>query len=87
MQAIETKYLGPTNVRGSRIKASCGRGSITVSCDDALNTEDAHIAAVDALIAKFVKEDEKRYGTNKNPWSNKRVCGGTKKGYVHVFVA
>lgn len=27
MQAIETKYLGPTNTRGSRIKASAQAGS------------------------------------------------------------
>ena len=86
MQAIETKYIGPTNYRGSRIKASCERGSIIVSYDDALNSEDAHIAAADALVAKFVKEDEARYGTNKNPWSAKRIMGGLKKTNVHVFV-
>jgi hypothetical protein len=87
MQAIETKYIGPSNYRGSRIKASCERGSITVSYDDSLDTEQAHIAAVDALIARFVKEDEARYGTNKNPWSASRITGGTKKGYCHVFVS
>jgi hypothetical protein len=86
MQAIETKYIGATNYRGSRIKASCERGSITISYDSALNSEEAHIAAADALVAKFVKEDEKRYGTNRNPWSAKRVCGGLKKSCVHVFV-
>ncbi|TXH40544.1 MAG: hypothetical protein E6Q97_39425 [Desulfurellales bacterium] len=30
MQAIQTRYLGPTNSRGSRIKAWCDRGSITI---------------------------------------------------------
>ena len=34
-------------------------------------SDEAHIAAADALVAKFVKEDAKRYGTNKNPWSAK----------------
>ncbi len=86
MQAIETKYIGPSNYRGSRIKATCERGSITISYDDALNSDDAHIAAADALVAKFVKEDEKRYGTNRNPWSAKRIMGGLKKTNVHVFV-
>ncbi len=86
MQAIETKYIGPSNYRGSRIKATCERGSITISYDDALNSDEAHIAAADALVAKFVKEDEKRYGTNRNPWSTKRIMGGLKKTNVHVFV-
>ncbi len=87
MQAIETKYIGPTNYRGSRIKASCERGSITISYESVLNSEDAHIAAADALVAKFVKDDEKRYGSNKNPWSAPRIMGGLKKTNVHVFVS
>ena len=49
MQAIETKYIPASNYRGSRIKATCERGSITVSYDDALNGEEAHIAAAQAL--------------------------------------
>jgi hypothetical protein len=87
MQAIKTTYHGPTNFKGGRIKAQCERGSIFISYPDELNTENAHIAAVDALIAKFIKEDEARYGTNKNPWSAPRVCGGLKDCYVHVFTA
>ena len=86
MQAIETKYFGPSNVKGSRIKATCERGSITISYPLELNAEEAHIAAADALVKRFVREDEKRYGTNDNPWSKKRVCGGLKRSYVHVFV-
>lgn len=86
MQAIETKYIGPTNHKGSRIKASCERGSITISYDDALNSDEAHIAAAQALVNKFVKEDKARYGTNRNPWSSKRIMGGLKKTNVHVFV-
>lgn len=89
MQAFETKYIGPTNYRGSRIKASCERGSITVSYDDSLNTEEAHRAAVEALIARFVKEDADRHGNNgaSNPWARPFISGGTKKGYVHVYLA
>ena len=78
MQAIVTKYLGPTNVRGSRIKAWCERGSITVSYDDSVS--DAHEVAVRALVAKFVKEDEKGYGTTKNPWARPMIQGGLPKG-------
>jgi hypothetical protein len=87
MQAIETKYIGPTNHRGSRIKASCERGSITVSYDDAMNSDEAHIAAAQALVNQFILEDAARYGINgRNPWSGKRVMGGLKKTNVHVFV-
>ena len=53
MQAIETKYLGPTNSRGSRVKASCQAGSVTVGWDDALDVDPNHDAAARALIAKF----------------------------------
>ena len=78
MQAIVTKYLGPTNVKGSRIKAWCERGSIVVSYDDSVS--DPHETAVKALVAKFVKEDEKRYGANKNPWARPMIQGGLPKG-------
>lgn len=86
MQAILTKYLCPTNFKGSRIKAVCERGSITVSRDDALSGDACHVAAVDALVAKFIDEDKARYGSNKNPWSAPRVVGQLPNGdYAHVF--
>ena len=53
LQAITTKYIGPTNTKGSRIKASCAAGSLTVHYDDGLNSEEAHAAAAKALIAKM----------------------------------
>lgn len=86
MQAIVTKFLPATNIRGSRIKASCERGSITISYPDELSGDACHRAAVDALIAKFVKEDEKRYGTNVNPWQRPYVTGEIPGNLtVHVF--
>lgn len=86
-QAILTRYLPATNSRGSRIKASCERGSITISYPDERNMgEDVHRAAVEALVAKFVAEDAKRYGTDKNPWSRPFVSGGLPNGdWAHVF--
>lgn len=53
MQAIRTKYHGPTNTRGSRISAKCGAGSISVSYDYALNIDGNHRAACDALVKKL----------------------------------
>jgi hypothetical protein len=53
MQAFHTRYLGPTNVRGSRIKASAAAGSQTVSYDHALNLEENHKAAAEAFQQKL----------------------------------
>lgn len=53
MQAIKTRYLGPTNYRGARIKASAQAGSVTVSYDYALNIDANHKAAAQALIDKM----------------------------------
>lgn len=89
MQAIITKFLCATNFRGSRIKATCARGSITISYPDAQSGEACHIAAADALVAKFVKEDAARYGSNndKNPWLQPRVVGQLPNNdYAHVYV-
>lgn len=53
MQAIQTKYFGPTNSRGSRIKATCAAGSLTIPYPYALSGQAAHRAAADALITKL----------------------------------
>ena len=87
MQAILTKYIPATNTRASRVKATCERGSITIDYPHELSGEEVHIAAANALVAKFIKEDKAKYGTNKNPWARKRVCGGLPVlGYAHVFI-
>lgn len=86
MQAIVTKYIGPTERRGSRIKASCERGSVTIGYPHELSGDNVHIAAANALVEKFIKEDKKRFGDNVNPWAGTRVCGCIGNGvYAHVF--
>lgn len=52
-QSITTKYIGPTNFRGSRIKATAEAGSVTLSYDHALSSEENHCAAAKALAEKF----------------------------------
>lgn len=52
-QAITTKYLGPTNVRGSRVKAACDAGSITLDWNDALHRDQNHSAAAKALAERY----------------------------------
>lgn len=53
MQAIRTKYHGPTDTKCSRISAQCEAGRIYVSYDHALNIEGNHKAACDALVKKL----------------------------------
>lgn len=68
-QAITTRYMGPTNFRGSRIKASAERGSITVSWEAGGNADENHRAACLALLAKFRAEDKAKYNTSAdNGW-------------------
>ncbi len=70
-QAIVTRFLGPTNHRGSRIKATADAGSVTTSWDYALGPEENHTAAAKALAVKF-------------GWKGTWGGGGTKDGYVFV---
>lgn len=89
MQAIQTKFLPATNFKGSRIKAVCSRGSITLSYPDELNQSDVHPWAARKLCERFAAEDLKQYGTpiEKNPWLKPFVSGGLPDNTeVHVFV-
>ena len=87
-QAIRTKYLCPTNRRGSRIIASCQRGRIVVEYDDALSQDRNHVAACVALCNHFIDEDAKRYGTpvDHNPWGRALASGTLPDGSMcHAF--
>ena len=89
MQAIRVKYIPPTNFRGSRFKAQCERGSVTVPFDYALPTSQRHKAAADALVRKFMKEDLASIGEPEceNSWGAPKVSGGTPDGNeVFVFL-
>jgi hypothetical protein len=73
MQAIITKYIGPSNTRGSRIKASCSAGSITIGYPHEQSIQGAHAAAAMALVRKLGWQS---YGD----WQ----CGGVETGFVFV---
>jgi hypothetical protein len=79
-QAIQTKYFGPGNVRGARVKASAEAGSVTLSWDHSKGVEENHAAAAQALAEKF-KWVGPRYGC---------LVGGAlprpASGYCFVFV-
>jgi hypothetical protein len=53
MQAIQTKYLGPTNNRGSRIKAWCGAASKTIDYPYGLDADLAHYTAAQELVVQL----------------------------------
>ena len=83
-QAITTRYLGPTNHRGSRILATCSAGRLTHDWNHALNTEDNHREAAQALIAKLGwTRDHFRRGARR-AWAMGSVDHAPKGGYVHV---
>jgi hypothetical protein len=76
MQAILTKYLGPTDTKGARISARCDAGSIMIPYPHELSGYDVHAAAAMALVRKLEWRD---YGK----WS-----GGSlpdQKGFVFVL--
>ena len=57
---IRTRYIGPTNTRGSRIRATNGARSVTIPYPHELSAEDAHIEAADKLIMVLHQHDEDR---------------------------
>ncbi len=71
MKAITTKYIGCTSYKPSRIKATDGDNSVTVSYDHALNASENHLHAARMLISKL-------------GWNGDYIQGGTKDGYVFV---
>jgi hypothetical protein len=52
LQAITTKYLGPTNTRGARIKATATAGSVTIPWDHALDACANHYAVARMLAGQ-----------------------------------
>lgn len=77
MQAISTKYCGPTNTRGGRIRASAQAGYIYVPWDHSLGIDENH--------ARAAQEYCKRKGWV-GPYYSPLVSGGLADGSsVHVF--
>jgi hypothetical protein len=72
MQAITTKFIGPTDLRGARIKARCQAGSKTVGYTYHRRERD-HACAVAALLQKL-------------GWGGDWVSGGLPDGRGDAFV-
>lgn len=76
MQAIITKYLPVTNTRGSRIKATCVAGSVTIGYPHELSGMACHAAAAKVLVDKMGWNDA-HYGG---------LLGGQLPSGEYVFV-
>jgi len=80
--AIKTKYLGPTDYRGARIKASAmdsynrdeRKKSVTIPYDYGFTHERLHRDAAELLLPQVVH----------NPKIVRLVAGGCEDGYVFV---
>ena len=53
MQAIRTRYFGPTDHLGSRIQAKCEARAVYVPYDHALDIDGNHAAACAALVRRM----------------------------------
>lgn len=71
MTAIVTRYLGPTNTRGSRIVVESYSSRKVVPYDHSSNSETAHAKAALALILE-------------RGWGGTWIMGGTRKGWAFV---
>ena len=77
MQTIMTKYLGPTDTKGPRVKAMTSSGhrgsTYTVEWDDSLDVEGNHADAAQKLLDKL-------------GWHGAWRMGSTDRGYVFVNI-
>ena len=53
MQAIRTRYYGPTNTRGSRLVAKCEAGTFSMSYDHNLTDAQNHATCAARFMAKL----------------------------------
>ena len=76
-QIVRTKFLGPTDHRPARVKATTISGkSVTLSWDHALNMDENHARAAQSLI-----EQMNEIGGG---WSGNWTGGNDGNGYVFV---
>lgn len=79
-QVVTTKYLGPTNSRGSRVKVNSWQGSKSYNWHCELSTEENHSLAVANFLCELNK---KRQGDMK--W-HIVAGGGMPDGVGYGFV-
>jgi len=76
MQAIQTRYLSPTNHKGGRIKAWAKAGSVTIGYPHQFSGQACHRAAAEELAKKLGWVGE-YYG---------ELLGGQLQNHDYVFI-
>lgn len=61
MFCITTKYLGPTNTKGARIKATDGERTLVVHFDYGMDTSKAMLDAAQKLAVEILKSPRVGY--------------------------
>ena len=89
--AIVTKFLGPTNFRGARIKATIPSGkSVTLHWDHALDSSENHLRAAAKAYEKLILSTWKdsvwqaSVAAELAPWVQMTLEAYGVKGYVHI---
>ena len=73
MKAILTKYMGPTESRGSRVVAYTTDQRVSIPYDSSLDDYEVYEKAAHALMRKM-------------GWSGRIVGGSYKNNWIFVFV-
>lgn len=76
-QAIETRYAGPTDHRGSRVLVRSQARRMVVPWDDALDVQGNHRAAAMAMVRKLGWGSEAE-------WHGGATANGAGYVFVHV---
>ena len=74
-EAVVTKILPATNFKGTRVKARCPLGEITLGFSYTVNARNEQLRAVKALMLKL--------NLAHNPYTIHSA--ETKEGYVHII--
>lgn len=57
MEAIKTRFLGPTDTKGARIKASWSKGSLTIPYPYEMGRQERHELAARMLFDRDFSKD------------------------------
>ena len=79
MEAIKTRFLGPTNTKGARIKASWSKGTLTIPYPYESDRHHGHQQAARLLFSRDFSRD---FGDNIVFATGHLPCGD----YVHVMI-
>jgi hypothetical protein len=84
LKIIQTKYIGPTNLKGSRVKAIDDKGnSATLEYRSEFDPEKNHLAAARALLQKI----ETKHALNDRETSEMTITSIGSWGSGYIFGA